>query len=83
LEQSELEFEFDRPMRFLDLEGGEPVLADATIIGMQYQRALKMYLESIDEVIRDTEVDYHRICIHENYDDVLARFLLGRTPKKR
>jgi len=82
LEQSELEFEFDRPMRFLDLEGGAPVLADPTIIGTQYQRALEMYLESMNEVVRDTEVDYHRVCIHENYDDVLARFLLGRTLKK-
>ena len=83
LEQSELELEFDRPMRFVDLEGGEPVLADPTIIGVQYQRALEMYLESMNMVIHDTEVDYHRVCINEDYDDVLARFLLGRTPKRR
>ena len=83
MEQNELEFEFDRPMRFVDMEGGEPILADPTVIGAQYRRAMEMYLESMDEVIRDTEVDYHRICIHEDYGDVLARFLLGRTPKKR
>ncbi len=83
LERSELEFQFDRPMRFIDMEGGEPVLADPTIIATQYQRALETYLESMTEVIRDTEVDYHRIRIDEDYSDVLARFLLGRTPKKR
>lgn len=83
MEQNELEFEFDRPMRFVDMEGGEPILADPTVIGAQYRRAMEMYLESMDEVIRDTEVDYHRIYIHEDYGDVLARFLLGRTPKKR
>ena len=82
MEQNELEFEFDRPMRFVDMEGGEPILADPTVIGAQYRRTMEMYLESMDEVIRDTEVDYHRICIHEDYGDVLARFLLGRTPKK-
>jgi hypothetical protein len=82
MEQNELEFEFDRPMRFVDMEGGEPILADPTVIGTQYRRAMEMYLQSMDEVIRDTEVDYHRICIHEDYGDVLARFLLGRTPKK-
>ena len=82
MEQNELEFEFDRPMRFVDMEGGEPILADPTVIGTQYRRAMEIYLESMDEVIRDTEVDYHRICIHEDYGDVLARFLLGRTPKK-
>ena len=83
LERSELEFQFDRPMRFVDMEGGEPVLADPTIISTQYQRALEMYLESMNEVVRDTEIDYHRIRIDEEHGDVLARFLLGRTPKKR
>ena len=82
MEQNELDFEFDRPMRFVDMEGGEPILADPTVIGAQYRRAMEIYLESMDEVIRDTEVDYHRIRIHENYGDVLARFLLGRTPKR-
>ena len=83
LEQRELALEFDRPMRFVDMEGGEPILADPTVIGAQYQRALEIYLEGMNEVIQDTEVDYHRIRINENYDDVLARFLLGRTPKRQ
>ena len=52
-------------------------------LGAQYRRALDMYLEGMDQVIRETEVDYHRIGMHEKYDDVLARFLLGRTPKRR
>ena len=82
IEQNELDFEFDRPIRFVDMEGGEPVLADPTIIGVQYQRALEAYLESMNDVIRSTEIDYHRVCIHEDFGDVLAKFLLGRTPKK-
>ena len=83
MEQNELDFEFDRPTRFVDMEGGEPILADPIIIGDQYRRALEAYLESMSEVIQDTEIDYHRICIDEDYGDVLAKFLLGRTPKKR
>ncbi len=82
IEQNELDFEFDRPIRFVDMEGGEPVLADPTIIGVQYRRALEDYLESMNEVIRSTEIDYHRVRIHEDFGDVLAKFLLGRTPKK-
>ncbi len=83
MEQNELDFEFDRPTRFVDMEGGEPILADPIIIGDQYRRALEAYLESMNEVIQDTEIDYHRICIDEDYGDVLAKFLLGRTPKRR
>ena len=82
IEQNELDFEFDRPIRFVDMEGGEPILADPTIIAVQYQRTLEAYLESMNEVIRVTEIDYHRVCIHEDFGDVLAKFLLGRTPKK-
>ena len=82
IEQNELDFEFDRPIRFVDMEGGEPILADPTIIGVQYRRALEAYLESMNDVIRSTEIDYHRVCIHEDFGDVLAKFLLGRTPKK-
>jgi len=83
LEQNEIVFEFDRPMRFVDMEGGEPVLADPTVIGTQYRQAIEIYLDSIDAVMQDTEVDYHRIWIHQDYGDMLARFLLGRTPKRR
>ncbi len=82
IEQNELDFEFDRPIRFVDMEGGEPILADPTIIGVQYRQALETYLERMNEVIRSTEIDYHRVCIHEDFGDVLAKFLLGRTPKK-
>lgn len=79
LEQNELDFDFDRPIRFLDLEGGAPVLADPTVIARQYHRSLQNYLEELSQAVRDTMVDYHRISMDEPYDDVLARFLLART----
>jgi len=28
-------------------------------------------------------VDYHRVNLHHRVDDVLARFLVGRAPKKK
>ncbi len=79
LDRNELDFEFDRPIRFLDLEGGPPVLADPTVIARQYHRSLQRYLETLDQAVRDTMMDYHRVSIEEPYDDVLARFLLART----
>ena len=82
LEQIELDFQFDRPVRFLDMEDGAPILADPSIIARQYRRSLAKYLDEVTEVIRDAAIDYHRVCIHEQYDDVLARFLLSRIPKR-
>ncbi len=82
LDQNELDFDFDQPARFIDMEGGEPVLADPSLIARNYRLAVRQYLADLDEVVRVTGVDYHRVKMHERYDDVLVRFLLGRTPKR-
>ena len=82
LAESELELAFDRPIRFQDLESNTAILADPSVIAAQYQRSLQRYLADLREIVRDANVDYHRICIHEDYGDVLAKFLLGRTPKR-
>jgi uncharacterized protein (DUF58 family) len=82
LDQNELDFDFDQPARFLDMEGGDPVLADPSLIARNYRLAVRQYLTELDEVARTTGMDYHRVKMHERYDDVLVRFLLGRTPKR-
>jgi uncharacterized protein (DUF58 family) len=82
LDQRELDFEFDRPARFVDMEGGEAVLADPSLIARNYREAVRLYLQEMDELVRTTGMDYHRVKMHERYDDVLVRFLLGRTPKR-
>ena len=82
LEAAELEFTFDRPTRFLDLEGGPSLLVEPSVIRREYEAALKEYIEGIDAAVRDSAVDYHRIRIEEPYGDVLARFLVSRTPRR-
>ena len=82
LDQQEIDFDFDRPARFVDMEGGEALLADPSLIARNYRTAVKEYLSEMDALVRDTGVDYHRVKLHERYDDVLVRFLLGRTPKR-
>src|SRR5579862_4329934 len=37
LDQNELDFNFDQPARFLDMEGGETVLADPSLIARNYR----------------------------------------------
>ncbi len=81
LEESEIAFEFDRPMRFVDLEGGSELLADPSIVATEYRKAVSKYLTDLDQVVRDAAVDYNRVSISDHYGDVLAKFLLGRAPK--
>jgi uncharacterized protein (DUF58 family) len=82
LEDAELDFHFDRPTRFLDLEGGAAVLIEPSAIRREYAAALQQYLTGLDVAVREAAVDYHRIRIHESHGDVLARFLLARTPRR-
>ncbi len=82
LQNQELDFEFDRPTRFVDLEGGNNLLVEPSMIRPQYQNALTEYFEGLDQAIRDSAVDYHRIKIDEPHGDVLARFLIGRKPRR-
>ncbi|WP_459557678.1 DUF58 domain-containing protein [Lacunimicrobium album] len=78
LDPTEVEFKFDRPLRFLDLEGGAPMLIDPVSIARQYREAVQKYLEQVKTVMRESGVDYHRVNLEENYADVLVRFLLAR-----
>lgn len=82
LDQKELDFDFDRPARFLDMEGGDSVLADPTLIARNYRAAVRQYLGEMDELARTSSIDYRRVKMHEAYDDVLVKFLLGRAPKR-
>ena len=83
LEESEIDFDFDRPMRFVDLEGSAPILADPSIIANEYRKAVKTYLSDMNEVVRSAALDYNRISIERDYGEVLSKFLLERAPKKK
>jgi uncharacterized protein (DUF58 family) len=79
LDPLEVNFNFLRPMRFLDMEGGPPVFAEPNEIADRYHRALKEYLQQLRQVVLETAIDYHRITIDEDYEQVLMKFLIGRS----
>ncbi|MDA9858401.1 DUF58 domain-containing protein [Rubripirellula sp.] len=78
LDPQEFEFEFRRPTKFVDLEGGTALLADPSDITDRYQKALEDYLQQVRKIVLESAVDYHRITIDEDYEQVLLRFLSGR-----
>jgi uncharacterized protein (DUF58 family) len=81
LDREEIEFDFDRPTRFLDLEGGPSLLADPALIRRRYQDAVKGYLDQVNQIVNQSVIDYHRTFLDESYEQALARFLVGRNPK--
>jgi uncharacterized protein (DUF58 family) len=79
LDPRELSFDFRRPMRFLDMEGGPAVFAEPNEIADRYHKALSGYLDGVLQLVRESAVDYHRVGIDEDYEQVLLRFLIGRA----
>ncbi|MFM7161789.1 MAG: DUF58 domain-containing protein [Planctomycetaceae bacterium] len=82
LDPQELGFDFRRPMRFEDLEGGPAIFADPTEIASRYLEAVRDYLAQVRRIVLESVVDYHQVRLDENYEQVLMRFLVGRTRGK-
>ena len=82
LDQQEIGFKFSRPTRFLDMEGGGSIFADPVDISDRYHQAVTRYLYDMKQVVLGAGVDYHRVLTDENYEQILARFLVGRAAGK-
>jgi len=79
LDPLEMEFSFQRPVRFTDMEGGQPLFVEPTEIADRYHRALKTYLTDLQRIVLETAVDYHRVITSEAFEHPMMRFLVGRT----
>jgi uncharacterized protein (DUF58 family) len=79
IDPQEVNFKFQRPMRFLDMEGGTPIFAEPNEIADRYQKAISRYLRDMKQIAAETGVDYHRVSIDEPFDQMLMRFLVGRA----
>jgi len=78
LDRQELEFEFDRPIRFSDLESSFAMVTDPSVVRAGYRREVDQYLSSIQRGCEEFGVDYHRVLVNADYEKVLAGFLLQR-----
>ncbi|HVX12882.1 MAG TPA: DUF58 domain-containing protein [Pirellulales bacterium] len=82
LDPQELDFDFRRPMRFVDLEGGASIFAEPNVIAARYLEAVRLYLERLRQIVLESAIDYHRVSLADNYEQVLGRFLTGRAGKR-
>lgn len=82
LDPEELGFAFQRPTRFIDMEGGTSIFADPIEIADRYHSALNAYLDDLQKVVLETAVDYRRISIDSPYQDELTNFLVERAQRR-
>lgn len=82
LDPEELDFAFQRPTRFTDMEGGTAIFADPIEIADRYHRALNEYLDNLQRVVNETAVDYRRISIDSPYQQEITNFLVDRAHRR-
>ena len=82
LDPQEIGFQFQRPTRFLDLEGGASIFADPVEIADRYHRAVEAYLADLRRIVLESGIDYHRLLTSDSVEQSLARFLVGRASSR-
>ena len=78
LDPEELQFAFQRPTRFTDLEGNASVFVEPSEIQDRYHIALKEFLASFQQTCLETRTEYRRVSIDTSVESTLKEFLVAR-----
>src|SRR6185436_11580779 len=78
LDRQEFDFDFTRPVRFVDLETGADLITDPAVVREGYREALMTYLEALRHGCRQFNVDYHLTYLDQPFEGLLTNFLLKR-----
>lgn len=83
MDRLELDFPFDRPMRFVDLESPETLLSEPAVIRTQYLKAVKSHLQAMRDGCNRHGIELRMVATDEDYERVLREFMRGRALKIR
>lgn len=83
LDRQEFDFDFSRPVRFVDLEDGTDLITDPAVVRDAYRTALTDYLAALSHGCREFNVDYWLNYLDEGYEEVLTSFLLQRVRRAK
>jgi len=78
LDQDELDFPFDRNVRFIGLEDKKETVTAPGLIRENYLAGLNKHLEYIATECRKNQIDYLKISSSDDLDHVLAAYLNKR-----
>jgi len=76
LDPQETAFDFTRPVRFVDLEGGADLVADPSVMRQTYLDALEQHADTLRDGCRKFHVDYRRARVDHEFESALTAFLL-------
>ena len=82
MDPQEINFDFTRPYRFVDLEDNTSIVAEPNLIANEYTAAIQEFLVAVESRCHDVHADYHLVTSDLDYEEVLRDFLTNRLPKK-
>jgi uncharacterized protein (DUF58 family) len=79
LDRAELDFQFDRPVRFVDLESSLSIVTEPSVIRDEYLRQFAQFHEQVRTGCNEFGVDLRQVVTDQDYERVLADFLVERA----
>ena len=79
LDRQELDFRFDRPTRFLDLESSFKLVAEPALVRDEYLAQLQGFLARLRTGCHEFKADHRQAVTDEDYERVLSTFLVERA----
>ncbi|GGK82930.1 DUF58 domain-containing protein [Rufibacter glacialis] len=77
--QNELEFNYQGPVSFQDLETGQTIQVSSETQRTEYLQNLHQWLQALETDARKKQIHYERFHLHEPLDKALRAFLLSRA----
>ena len=82
LDQQEIDFDFERPHRFIDMEDKTSIVAEPTLVADEYREAMREFMSAVKTKCHDVHADYHLITTNQDYEHIVHNFLISRLSKK-
>ncbi len=79
LDRMEIEFKFDRPVRFVDMESSYHLVTEPSLVREEYLEHFNRFLEGLRTACHEFNADYRRVVTDQNFEKVLADFLVERA----
>ncbi|OVE82375.1 hypothetical protein BVY04_01170 [bacterium M21] len=79
LDPQEIEFDFDRPIRFQDLESKFSLVTEPGTIQNDYRSLMDQYMKRVRKGCTEHGADYQVVSTDQHFEEVLCPFLLERV----
>ena len=78
MDEAEVKFDFDAPMRFRDIETGERIVANAKALRTSYLEQIQAFTDELKTECRKVDIDYVLVDTSQPFDKALLSFLATR-----